>query len=214
MASDSIFLSGWEYNRVLAPEPTTPCSSALPASVLWSGCAQFWLFKNVYCTVEAFNGDYANYENLGWTSGYIFGELKRRGFLKPVDLLALCQEDRKVRERLYARHALLRSAYNESTIRQLLDAGLDGELEHIKLKLLAPVFERLNCVHNVSPNSINSWIPHRSANQQDCGTDSPLSLLADGVARATDEFRAGAKLCRPPGTGLPVDVVKAQRAVE
>ncbi len=87
MALDSIFLSGWEYNRILSASPLAPMVSGLPAPILWSGGAHFWLFKNVYCTTESFDGDYAAYKDLGWSTGFIFADLKRRGFLKTVGVL-------------------------------------------------------------------------------------------------------------------------------
>ncbi len=214
MALDSIFLSGWEYNRVLAPTPTTPLVSGLPAPVLWSGGAQFWLFKNVYCTVEAFNGDYAAYQDLGWSTGFIFAELKRLGFVKTVDLQALVDDDAQIRTKLNARHTQLQSEYSEATILRLLETGQDSELERIKLRLLRPVLEHLRCVQNVSPNSIQNWITSHPTNLQTPASNSALALLAGSIADATDQYRAGAKLCRPPGSGLPDHVLLAQRKVE
>ncbi len=65
MATDSIFLSGWEYNRVLRSDPFQSVTSGLPAQALWNGSAQFWMFKDVYCTKESLIGDLAAAEDLG-----------------------------------------------------------------------------------------------------------------------------------------------------
>ena len=35
----NIYLSGWEYNRLLSKDPTEPRISALPAEILWNGAA-------------------------------------------------------------------------------------------------------------------------------------------------------------------------------
>ena len=72
MPNNSIFLSGWEYNRLLYDDPLASRNSGIPAQVLWNGCAQFWLFEKVYVTEEAYSGDVAAEDELGWSSGYIF----------------------------------------------------------------------------------------------------------------------------------------------
>src|SRR5689334_5038044 len=86
MAMSSIFLSGWEYNRLLDDNPLKPQSSGLPAEILWQGSSQFWLFEKVYCTKEALEGEDAGWEELSWSTGYIFRDLERRGFIEAVDI--------------------------------------------------------------------------------------------------------------------------------
>lgn len=81
----AIYLSGWEYNRILRESPLEPVASGLPAQVLWDGAAQLWMYETAYCTKEALLGDLAAYEEVGWTTGRIFEDLRRRGFLTPLD---------------------------------------------------------------------------------------------------------------------------------
>src|SRR5262249_49885653 len=93
MVRDSIFLSGWEYNRVLSENPFLPRNSGLPAEVLWNGAAPFWLFRKVYCTKEAFDIEKTCDERLQWATGWIFQKLKREGLIEPVDLAKMARED-------------------------------------------------------------------------------------------------------------------------
>jgi len=53
MGRNAIYLSGWEYNRLVGPDPTTSRQSCLPAEFLWNGAAQLWLFERVYCAKES-----------------------------------------------------------------------------------------------------------------------------------------------------------------
>lgn len=124
MNKDSIFLTGWEYNRVLASDPTAPIVSGLPAQALWDGAAQFWLFKNVYCTTEALNGDLAAFRDLNWTTGYIFGDMARRGFLHPIDLRKEAEGSLVLRQELVAAHTQLRQSYNRKRLFSLINGGM------------------------------------------------------------------------------------------
>ena len=72
---NSVYLSGWEYNRLLQSEPWQPRNSALPGEVLWNGSAQFWLFENIYCTKEALDNENVAGQELNWATGKIFTEL-------------------------------------------------------------------------------------------------------------------------------------------
>src|SRR5688500_9699409 len=85
MSKSAIYVSGWEYNRVLADHVLTSKASGLPAQLLWDGAAQFWMFEHVYCTKESLDGDIAAAVDLDWTTGFIFENLQTRGFLKPVE---------------------------------------------------------------------------------------------------------------------------------
>lgn len=211
---NSIYLSGWEYNRVIADDPLAPVVSGLPAQVLWDGAAPFWLFETVYCTREALAGDIAAYHALGWTTGRMFEDLCRRGFLTPVNWAEASDKDPTLRSDLQAAHALLRSYYSPTTIRDLLDAGQDSELEAIKLKLLSPFLRRLHCLKNVSPNSITHWFEPDRSIPEPTATATAGALLAEAVMRSRGELRAGFRLCDPPGTGLAQEILERQRTAE
>jgi len=72
---DGIYLSGWEYNRLLQRDPIARRNSALPAEIPWNGAAPLWLFRNVFCTQEGIDNEWRAYELLGWPTGRIFTEL-------------------------------------------------------------------------------------------------------------------------------------------
>lgn len=82
---DGIYLSGWEYNRLLQRDPITRRNSALPAEILWNGAAPLWLFRKVFCTQEAVDNEWRAYELLGWPTGRIFTELCNREIITPLD---------------------------------------------------------------------------------------------------------------------------------
>ena len=71
----AIYLTGWEYNRILGDHPCTPRNSALPAEILWNGSAQLWLFEKVYVTKESVENERYGAEKLDWTTNRIFAEL-------------------------------------------------------------------------------------------------------------------------------------------
>jgi hypothetical protein len=79
----SVYLSGWEYNRLIGDDPTAPMASALPAQCLWEGAGQFFLFEKVYCTKESYEGELAAAEDMGWSTGHIFKKLHDEGILVP-----------------------------------------------------------------------------------------------------------------------------------
>lgn len=215
MIRDSIYLSGWEYNRILASSPLESMVSGLPAPVLWQGGAHFWMFKNVYCTSESFQGDFAAYKDLGWTTGYIFDDLRRRGFIKLVDLPDAAKRNPILGEKLLHRHGLLRADYTPEKLNILIENGNETELERIKLYLLRPLLEDLRCVINVSPNSVQSWVDAASRPRSATDTISrALTYLEEPITSQTYCVRAATTLCRPPGTGLPSSAITAQRTVE
>lgn len=214
MIRDSIFLSGWEYNRLLAPSPLVPMVSGLPAPILWQGAAHFWMFKNVYCTTESFEGDLAAYNDLGWTTGFIFSDLKRRGFLKTIDLHKEASSNEALKEDLLARHSQLQKDFSPEKLNALIDAGREPELERIKLLLLRPVLEQFRCVVNVSPNSLQAWTDTRATANTSRAANQALAYLEAPIIAEPFRVRASSTLCRPPGTGLSAAVLEAQRTVE
>ena len=213
MKRNSIFLSGWEYNRILQNRPTASRQSALPAESLWNGGAQFWLFENVYCTEESLKGEIAASETLGWATGNIFQDLIKRGFLKTYKWENLKKDDPLKHEELVDSHKSLRSIYNEKSILNLLGSGNSSELESIKLKLLKPILNQLNCISNISPNSIRQWVPSKLKDTK-TSTSQALDHLSKPLEEESGLFRAGIKLCNPPGTGVNKIDIEAQKYVE
>ena len=74
-----------EYNRLLQEDPAQPRVSALPASILWSGSHQLWMFENVYCTRESFENEVEATDILGWVNGTVLRDLADEGILRTVD---------------------------------------------------------------------------------------------------------------------------------
>jgi hypothetical protein len=128
VAISSIFLSGWEYNRVLSDNPFAPRNSALPAQVLWNGGSQFWLFEKVYCTKEALEGDVSSYERFNWTTGYIFSDLVRRGVIETIDIAELANSDSLLKHKMTKVHGELRKQYSEEALMGLLARGESANL--------------------------------------------------------------------------------------
>jgi hypothetical protein len=211
MARKAIYLSGWEYNRLLREDPTTPVTSGLPAEALWNGSAQFWLFEKVYCTKESLDGDLAGAHELGWTTGRIFEDLARRGFLEPVSWRELADKSPLLNDRLREVHTELRRRIDQPALLNLLRQGASDELEAIKLELMSPVLEHLGCVENISPNSITRWFSSAgNTGSENSGSDS----IAAALSRSVREARLGMKLCNPPGTGVSRPERHQQRRVE
>lgn len=215
MDRNAVFLSGWEYNRVLQDDPVAPRQSALPAEGLWNGAGQFWLFEYVYCTKESFEGEVAAAETLDWSTGNIYQNLKKRGFLKVFDWKRLEEESPLQHRRLVEVHRTLRSEYDESEIMHLLKSGKGAELEEIKLRLLHPIVEHLGCISNVSPNSLRQWIaPNKQSTVTPSSLSQALQHLARPLAAKMEPIRAGAKVCNPPGTGVSEEDRLAQKEIE
>jgi hypothetical protein len=124
MAKSTVFLSGWEYNRLLSDDPLVAKTSGLPAQVLWDGSAQFWLFERVLCSRESLEGDIAATQALGWTTGFIFDDLRRRGFLEPIDLSSIASSDPQLQNDLKATWSSLKATY-EKQIRARSSTGTD-----------------------------------------------------------------------------------------
>lgn len=214
MSKNGIYLSGWEYNRVLKKNPLSSQQSALPAEALWNGGAQFWLFEHVYCTKEALDGEIAAAETLGWATGKIFQDLQRRGFLEAFDWKDIKRDSPLKYNCLVENHKWLSSQYDEKSILYLLSAGNDVTLEAVKLDLLKPILEHLNCIHNVSPNSINKWMASYQSNELALSRQTKaIQRLAEPFAKR-NPIKAGMRLCNPPGTGVSDSARQAQKEVE
>jgi len=213
MSRNALFLSGWEYNRVLQKNPTTPIQSALPAEALWNGAAQFWLFENIYCTNESLEGEIAATETLGWATGYIFQDLQKRGFLKVFDWKKLKNESPLQYQSLIEVHKAIRERYDEKSILHLLTSGNDVALEAIKLELLKPILDHLHCINNISPNSIRKWI---NSKEKEIASPSALAIqhLVNPLIGKRKPIRAGTQLCNAPGTGVSEEARSAQKFVE
>lgn len=211
----TIYLSGWEYNRVIRKSPLEPVASGLPAQIPWNGAAQLWMYETTYCTKEALLGDLAAYEEIGWTTGRIFADLTRRGFLTPLDWAEEVKKDPTLESDLKSVYGVLQEHYPPERIQHFLETGQDAELEWIELLLLSPICLRKHCVNNGSPNSLTQWISGQSA-----GTPSAQAIATAGeilgraLSRSRAELRAWFRLCDPPGTDLPAEVMEQQRQAE
>ena len=117
---NSVYLSGWEYNKLLQNDPLKPRNTALPAEILWNGAAQLWLFEKVLCTKESLESERYAAETLGWASCKIFAELadSRFGIIETVDWNRDLKETTK--EALKARHKKLREDNKPEDIRSAI----------------------------------------------------------------------------------------------
>jgi hypothetical protein len=163
-AIEGVYLSGWEYNRLLGSSPFTPRISALPSEVLWNGGAHLWLFKNVWCTKESLANEMAADEIMGWRTGRIFTELASEGVLRPLDWNADLTEPTK--KLLASRHSELRARYQEGAdVRRAIEDRDTRMLERMKIQLLDPIARSLHLIVGVTPNSIKlpEWKDRRQA---------------------------------------------------
>jgi hypothetical protein len=200
---DGIYLSGWEYNRLLQRDPIARRNSALPAEILWNGAAPLWLFRKVFCTQEAVDNEWRAYELLGWPTGRIFTELCNREVITPLDWTDL---PRATQALVRQKHVeLLRDHVDEAHIRDLISAGATGELDTLKNSLIAPIAEANECVLAVTPNSLRHWIT-----QPQVGVPGPTETVLKEIATRVP---SGLVLCSPPGTGLAA-ALRVQRQIE
>ena len=221
-AISSMYLSGWEYNRLLDDhDPTTPRNSALPASVLWNGSAILWMFEEVFCTKEALDNELYAYRELNWTTGKVFGDLRDDGILKPLDWSR--DLDPSTVERMKARHAELQNDYPANMLRSAI-VTYDGEvLNACKTQLLAPILLEKHCANLEPPSSLGNWIDGKptlpkisdSADQDDNAVRAGLTALKQcDERRIPTTVDKGRTLCRSPKTVLSDVEMAAQRTVE
>ena len=151
----SVYLTGWEFNRLLGEDPIAPRLSCLPAATLWDGSALFWMFETVYCTSESLDGETYSARDLGWPSGQIFLDLENLGILKRVDWATdlLPTTHFMIRQR----HAKLGSLIDDKILRTLIAEGDYRALEEIKLWLLEPALDHLGCFMTGAPSSLPAW---------------------------------------------------------
>ncbi|MBI1191423.1 MAG: hypothetical protein GC200_12180 [Tepidisphaera sp.] len=207
---NSVFLSGWEYNRVLSSSPFERVVSGLPAEILWNGSAQFWLFENVYCSEESYLGELAAKEDLGWASGEIFEDLRKRAFLKPIDLETTANESTK--SAMLTAHRMLHQDVSEAILLEQLRNGNEVALEALKLRMLSPLLDQLGCVKNISHNSIRHWKPASAPEESD--VERALRRLVEPLRTARAPMRLAEPLCDRPGTGVSAEHLALQKAVE
>ncbi|CAN5889860.1 MAG: hypothetical protein USCGTAYLOR_01916 [Chromatiales bacterium USCg_Taylor] len=208
MVRSNVFLSGWEYNRLLQRDVTTPVQSALPGRVLWTGALHFWLFDKVFCTKESLEGEILAYNTLGWATGLIFAELADLGWLVPVDWAEWAKTRPAFAKELRATHVTLEDQHGLQ-IRTLLANGRWEELDRIKADLLQPILAERDCFLDIGPNSLERWFADSGASA------SPVAqAVADAIAEPLRHEPNTLTVCEAPGEGLPDHVMATQRAVE
>jgi hypothetical protein len=206
-ALENVYLSGWEYNRLLQATPTTPRVSAVPAATLWSGAHQFWLFKQVLCTSDSLQNERAASDALGWATGSILDDMVSEGIVRSIDWTKLPEE---VARRLEATHRGLRSEFSEDVVRELIRGRDTAALEHIKDRLLIPLLEHYAARASGAPNSLSTW--QRSGQRELAPT--PPSSLNGLLSHLAAPLLPGLVVCNQPGTGLSPEILERQRAVQ
>lgn len=188
-----VFLSGWEYNRLMQDDPLTPRNSALPGEMLWHGSFQFWMFRKAFCTKESLDNEIAAAKILKWTTGRIFKDLVKDDFLESVDWTKLKKE---TKEELREIHKTLCPS-DPHNIRKLIEERNVVAIESAKASLLAPILEEKNCVLGYSPSSLKNWKPTDV-------TALPESVLFKQFLREisapVDVKIRGLRLCNPPSS--------------
>lgn len=205
MSRKSIYLTGWEYNRLVQADPTSPRQSGLPAESLWNGGALFWMFETVYCTKESYETEQQVDDLSQEATREIWAELKDEGILQPYDLASLTED---LHEKLRYTHKQLRTKYNDEALRTLIREGNVSELETIKSELLQPVMTELGCAQNVSPNSIKNWF------RRQLDPSSSKLATADALHELATTAQLGTSLCERPGTGLDPETIEPQKLFE
>ena len=199
----AVYLSGWEYNRLLQSDPTQPRNSALPASILWNGAHQLWMFEKLYCTKESFDNEVKATDRLGWVNGHILRDLAKEQILETVDWCTLPTETKDALQT--ARDTIL-PVITADRIRTAIQTGDAGTLELAKAAILEPVLRTKNCLESGAPNSIRTWVTN-PALIVDPQTDHRLAGLAHAVV-------PGFQACRAPGAGLSNYHKNRQRRVQ
>lgn len=200
----SVFLSGWEYNRVLQPDPTTPRNSALPASILWNGSHQLWMFEAVYCTKESFENETQATDRLGWVDGTVLRDLAKEKILRTVDWQGLPAE---TKDRLGRARAEVLRDVSEDRIRTAISAGNTAVLELAKTAILEPILDLHQCFESGAPNSISTWISEDGPLTHAPGPPPSPSGLSTLLMR-------GLQVCRPPGSGVSQAARDREREVQ
>ena len=201
---NSVYLSGWEYNRLLQKDPTQPRVSALPASILWNGSHQLWMFEYVYCARESYENEVEATDRLGWVNGQVLRDLTAEGILKTVDWKELPVE---IKDRLVRARESTLTVLPENQIRTAIRDGDASTLELAKALIIEPVLDHCGCVESGAPNSITNWIS---------APEAPVSGASQALARSlAHQLVPGVQVCRPPGTGISEEArLRQQHAQE
>lgn len=205
----NVYVSGWEYNRLLQPDLLAPRISALPIASLWRGAHQFWMFEHVICTRESVENELAAADALNWTSGHIVRDLLAEGILKQVDWSRDLNSD--VQDQMIAKHQMLRSRIPGASVRAMVANRDVGQLELLKGELLAPMLNSLGAMASGAPNSLAQWQPEHPASPKASRTSIDIAPLLEALAAPTVP---GLSVCRAPGSGLPERVTRAQAQVQ
>jgi hypothetical protein len=172
---NSLYLSGWEYNRLLSDDPTSPRNSALPASILWNGAHQLWMFEHLYVTQEAWQNEHYATEQLGWIMGDVLSFLQDEDIVKILDW---SEFDADLRGSLRAVHRDL-APHARMVIPKAISAGVPSHLEMFKNALLAPVLRRYGCVASGAPTSLETWIPQHAPTASESDTSQVMRSIAE-----------------------------------
>lgn len=197
----SVYISGWEYNRLLQDDPTQPRNSALPASILWSGSHQLWMFETIYCSRESFLNEVEATDQLGWVNGEVLRDLAKEGAVKTIDWRALPVE---ITDQLQTAARTTLEMLPKTSIRSAIDAGDAPTLEFAKTSVLEPLLRAYGCIESGTPDSVNTWFASPAER-----SPSPR-LDVSAIARP---LIAGLQVCRPPGTGVSPSAVARQTEV-
>jgi hypothetical protein len=210
----SVYLSGWEHNRLLQRDPTQPRISALPAAILWNGSHQLWMFETVYCSKESFENEVEATDRLGWVNGRVLRDLYDQDVFQTIDWASLPVET-KDKLRLARSSAL--TVLSEQGVRDAIVTGDAATLELAKAMVLQPVLDHYGCFESGAPNSVSNWFKLASEGQQ---TDTQIQRVAkEQLMREKLDYLAsvairGLDLCRPPGTGVSQEARDRQREVQ
>ncbi|MDE1672676.1 hypothetical protein [Nocardia gipuzkoensis] len=215
---EGVYLSGWEYNRLLQSEPLVPRVSALPAEILWNGAAHLWMFKEVWCTKESLAAEVAAADVMGWKTGQIFTELANMGIIRTLDwendLSSITKTSLGV-----VHKALRKKTSDGASIREAIESRDVRTLERIKFEYLSPIAENLGLVLGTTPNSLQLSTWKRSADPSIAAQIEVrkfLSRLSEPILKpgSGDFSPSGLRLCDRPGTGVDPNEVKRQQIVQ
>lgn len=211
----SVYLSGWEYNRLLQPDPAQPRNSALPAATLWNGSHQLWMFETIYCAHESFENEIEATDRLGWVNGLVLRELHKQDAFKTIDWVSLPGE---TRDQLRSARASALTVLSEQGIRDAITAGDAATLELAKTMLLQPVLDHFGCFESGAPDSVSNWFAP-SAVDPLRGGEAQAAAAKYALAREKLQYLAsvgtrGLDVCRPPGTGVSQEARDRQRHIQ
>ncbi|MDO8543556.1 MAG: hypothetical protein Q7S40_24205 [Opitutaceae bacterium] len=213
MAKDSIYITGWEYNRLLGDDPTKPVQSGLPAAVLYRGSSQFWLFRKVYCTKESLESELQSAEALGWAQGKIFRDLKNDGFLHPYSWSDFKNTPGTHYPEFTETSSRLKAEFPRKRLQEFLDNGEADQLENIKLRLIGPLCDHLNCVADVTPDAIVHWKSKGKPPATPSLVSDTLGLIAAPIMKDRAEIKFDMTICQRPGSRATPQELTAQMNV-